>query len=304
MTAIAESTSQADNASTVRTRLRRRLPRVLRDPFGRIGASLLFLLALFTILTPLLSNPNATRIQPARKLLSPALWSHHPAAPSFGTDHLGRNLGVMTALGVRTSLVIGLSAVALAAMTGWLVGGVSGFVGGRLDDLGGRLMDFFSAFPGLLLVIALVTALGSSLRNVIIVLAIATWDIFGRVARAAALALREASFVDAARVSGVSLPRMMLTHVRLNTSSLMAALVVIEVPRLILAEATLSFLGFGLGASQTSLGSLIASERDSLQVNAWAVTFPGIVLSLMCVGLSLFGLGLRNSMGVPTGADL
>lgn len=276
------------------SRLGRAVGQVLREPFGRMGAALLIVLFVCAALTPALADSDSTAIAPTRKLLSPSWWSADPAAPLFGTDHLGRDLGVMAALGVRTSLVIGLSSVALAALVGWVIGGVAGFVGGRVDDIGGRVMDFFSAFPGLLLIIALTTVLGSSMRNVIIVLAIATWDIFGRVARTATLTIRELSFVDAARVSGTSLLRMLLTHVRLSTSTLIGALVAIEIPRIILAESTLSFLGFGLDESHTSLGVLIASERDTLQINPWAVTFSGLVLSWLCVGLSLLGLGIRN----------
>lgn len=272
---------------------------VLRNRFGQIGALLLVALAVFAFVTPLLATPDATAIDPARKLLSPSFWSSEPAAPLFGTDHLGRDLGVMAALGVRTSFIIAICAVTLSGLVGFVIGGVSGFVGGRVDDLGGRIMDFFSAFPGLLLIIALITALGPSLPNVVLVLVIGTWDSFGRIARASALTLRELPFINAARVSGVSLPRMMATHVRLNTFPLVAVLCVIDLPRMILAEATLAFLGFGLDASQHSLGALIAVERDYLQVSWWAVTFPGVVLSGLCVGMALLGLGLRNTVGVP-----
>jgi peptide/nickel transport system permease protein len=270
---------------------------ILRDPFGRMGALLLFALLVFAIATPLLAEPDATSIQATRKLLSPAAFASEPGAPTFGTDHLGRDLGVMAALGLRTSFVIGILAVLLSAAIGWVIGGVSGFVGGRLDDLGGRLMDLFGAFPGLLLIIALMAALGPSPKNMVIVLALASWESFGRVARAAALRLRGLPFIDAARVGGASSTRTLLTHGRLNTLPIMAALCVIQLPRLILGEATLSFLGFGLDASSHSLGSLIAAERDYLQVNTWSVTLPGLVLAVLCVGTALLGLGLRNVQG-------
>lgn len=278
---------------------RRVIRRILKDPFARIGLVLVVLLIAFVFLTPFLTDPNDVRIDGTRRLLGPFEGGD---APLLGTDHQGRSLLITTSRGLRTSFVIGCCAVALSAAIGWIFGVVTGFVGGKLDDFGGRVMDLFNAFPGLLLVIALVTALGPSIPNIIFVLAIVTWVVFGRVARAQALSLSASPFIDAARVSGVGLPRMMGTHVRLNTVSLIGALMVIELPRLILGEAALSFLGFGIEAPNFSLGSVIAEERDYLQVSAWAVTFPGMVLATLCVGTAFLGVGIRTALA-STGSE-
>ncbi|MGE3619915.1 MAG: ABC transporter permease [Acidimicrobiia bacterium] len=263
---------------------------------ARLGLALVVPVALYAVVVPWIADPAATRIDPARRFAPPGFWLVDGSQPFFGTDHLGRDLAVTTALGLRTSILIGLGAVVLSALIGWVFGAVTGFLGGRVDSFGSRVMDLFNAFPGLLLVIGLMTALGSSPRNAVLVLALATWVVFGRVARSQALALRGAPFIDGARLSGVTLPGIVAGHVRRNTFPLVGALCVIELPRLILAEATLSFLGFGIQPPTFSLGRVVAEERDYLQLEPWAATFPGVLLALFCVGVALLGMGLRADL--------
>jgi peptide/nickel transport system permease protein len=269
---------------------------IARDRFGRIGFIILSLLAVFTIVTPMLIPSDRLRLNPTEKLQPPGLFLGD--GPVFGTDHVGRDLALISAHGVRTSLVVGVGAVLLAAAIGWLLGALAGFFGGWLDSLISRTMDLFNAFPGLVLVIALISALGPSTVNLILILALVSWVTFGRVARVQAMSIRVRPFVDAAAVAGVRKPRLLTGHVRLNTQALMASLCIIELPRMILGEAALSFLGFGMRPPRYSLGSIIADERDYLQVQAWAVTIPGIILAMLCVGTAFVGLGASNVLAV------
>jgi peptide/nickel transport system permease protein len=265
---------------------------LLRTRQSRIGLAITLGMLIYAIVVPIFGSSSGQQIDPGNAFQSPGLVFLHPGQAVFGTDHLGRSLAVTTALGLRTSILIGVAAVALASAVGWFVGAVSGFVGGAVEDLGGRLMDLFSAFPGLLLAVSITAAIGGSAENVVIVLALVSWVTYGKVARAEALGLRQLAFIEAAKVNGLTTTQILWRHVRKNTSQVISALCIIDLPRMVIGEATLSFLGFGIQPPTISLGALIASERDFIQVSPWAATFPGVVLSLLCIGLATLGLGL------------
>lgn len=262
--------------------------------FIRTGVIILVPLVLFAIIAPMLAGPDATSFNALRRLQGPRFFPAGGGLLSLGTDHLGRDLGVITALGLRTSLTIGILSVLLTALIGSVVGAVTGYLGGWVDMAGGRVTDVFDAVPGMLLVIALATVLGPSMITLIVVLALAHWVNYARVVRSRCLALSSMSFIDAARVSNVGAPRMLATHIRWNTMTVIVSLSVIQLPQMILGEAGISFLGFGLQPPDLSLGSIMAAEKDFLQINGWAVTFPGLVLTLLCVGAGFLGLGLRD----------
>lgn len=257
-------------------------------PLVTAASVVALVLLLWALLVPLLSPADATAVDPARRFTPPG-----PDA-LLGTDHLGRDLASMIALGLRTSLLMALTVVAVSGALGWLVGAVGAYVGGVTDNVLGRLMDVFNAFPGIILAIALVTALSPSYGALVLVLVLVTWVNYGRVIRARVLSLRREEYIIASRMYGTSLGRILGRHLLPNTGDLLLSISLVQIPNVMLAESTISFLGFGLQPPQVSLGLLISSEKDYLQTNAMPVLVAGAVLVLACTSIATIGLYLRG----------
>lgn len=265
-------------------RVRPRLPRGL----VAVAYAVTVLAVVLAFSVPLLAGHDATAVNPARRFASPG------DGTLLGTDHLGRDLGVMSAIGLRTSLLISLLVVAISCTVGWTLGATSAYLGGFVDNLLGRIMDLFNAFPGLILAIALVTVLGPSFGAIVLVLFLATWVNYARVIRARVLALRREEHVTASRMYGTSMPRILGRHIWPNTADLVLSISLVQIPNVMLAESTISFLGFGLQPPNVSLGLLIATEKDYLQTNGLPVLFAGGILVLVCASIATVGLDIRK----------
>jgi peptide/nickel transport system permease protein len=196
--------------------------------------------------------------------------------------------------GARISLLVGAATVVIAGLIGMALGTISGYRGGFLDSLLMRLADIQLAFPSILFAIMIAAVIGPSVFNVIVTLAITRWVVFSRIARAATLSTKEKEFVTAARSIGATGQRQLLRHI---VPSIIAPLIVIatvEVGLVIIAEASLSFLGLGTPPSQPSWGQTIAQGRDYLNNAWWISTIPGIALCLVVISVGVFGDRLRD----------
>ncbi len=255
------------------------------SPFTWLIVIAALLLAVFV---PLLAPMDAIRVDPGRRFLPPTwgLW--------LGTDHLGRDLFVMISGGLRTSLSLALSVVAVSAILGWIIGSLTGYIGGLFDTALTRIIDVFDAFPGIILSIALVTVLGASYASVFFVLVIVSWMTYARVVRARVLTLRSNEYVVASRMFGSTTAGTIWGHIRPNTVDLVISVAVVQIPQAMLTESTISFLGFGLRPPDISLGYLIASERDYLQTNPLPVIAAGLVLVIVCASIATIGLNFRR----------
>jgi peptide/nickel transport system permease protein len=200
-------------------------------------------------------------------------WDH-----PLGTDGLGRDVLSGVLAGARTSLVVGFGATVLAASVGIAAGLVAGYRGGWWDRVISGVIDLQLAFPGLLLIIVVTSYLDGGLLLVTVLLALVSWMVFARLARSLALTLRERPYVDAARLAGSSHRRVMATHLLANMGSPLATLGLLEVARLILAEAGLSYLGFGVQPPDTSWGLMVAEGQEYLRQAWWIVTVPGLMV--------------------------
>lgn len=273
----------------VAARRRRSLPRWWKAqglPFWSLVVVALCLVYAFVV--PLLTSPELIKIDPAQRFAPLSLI--HP----FGTDHLGRDMFAITAQGLRTSLLISLAVVACSCVIGWVIGALAGILGGAVDGVLSRLMDIFNAFPGLILVIGLLTALGSSFPAIVLVITLATWVNYGRVVRAKVLELRPEAFIVTSRLYGSSVFMTLVRHVWPNTVSLILSISLVQIPNVMLGEATVSFLGFGVQPPDVSLGLIINSEKDYLQVQPLPVVLAGLVLVITCASLAITGLQLRE----------
>jgi peptide/nickel transport system permease protein len=212
----------------------------------------------------------------------------------FGTDHLGRDIASRTIYGSRVSLKISLIAVSIAATLGIIIGLVTGYFRGRIDSLFMSLADIQLAFPFILLIIAVVSVLGPSLKNIIIVLGITGWVVFARIVRSEVLSLREREFISASKALGTSHFTIMFLHLLPNVAASCIVIATLEIARMIMVEAGLSFLGLGIPPPTPCWGGALADGRTYLFTSWWLATFPGIALMLTILGVNMMGDWLRE----------
>lgn len=203
----------------------------------------------------------------------------------LGTDELGRDVLSRLIHGGRVSIAVGIVGAGGAGLLGVFLGLLAGYYRGRVDDAVMRAVDVMAALPTLLIALFFLFVLGGGFWNVVIVLAVVRWRIFARMARGMALSLREQPFVQAARAIGARDTRIIARHLLPNMASPLLVLFTLEVAVLILAEAALSFLGFGIQPPDSSWGLMIARGREYLGSAWWLVTLPG--LAIFCTTLSL-----------------
>lgn len=237
-------------------------------------------------------------MDPAEQVLSarliPPLGVSDRGVHLLGTDPLGRDIASRLLFGGRISMFVGLAAVIVAGGIGVALGLVSGFVRGVWSAVIMRIADIQLALPFMVLALALVAAVGPSLVNLIVVLGVTGWVVYARVVRAETLSLREREFVLAARAVGAGGPRIVLRHILPNASSSIIVLASLQMSRMMLFEASLSFLGVGVPPPTPTWGSMIAEGRGYLGVAWWVSTVPGLALFATVLGVTLVGDRLRD----------
>jgi peptide/nickel transport system permease protein len=253
---------------------------LLRRP-GFVLASALIAFTLLAGLMPwLFSGLDPYATAPAAKLLAPS------SAHWFGTDELGRDLYTRVLYGSRLSVEAALLAVSLALVSGLGLGIVSGFIGGRVDAVIMRFIDVMLALPGLLLALAIVTAIGFGTLPVAIAVGVGIIPGFARTTRAEVLRIKTLPYVEAARVGGASWGRTLLRHVLPNAWGPVAVLATLDFGAAILATAGLSFLGFGAEPPAAEWGTLIANGRQFLITAPWVSLLPGLYVVLVVFSLN------------------
>lgn len=211
----------------------------------------------------------------------------------LGTDTLGRDILSRIIHSARVSLLVAFFGVLVAGAIGVSLGVVAGALRGTADDAIMRLADLQLGFPFLMLALLVLYALGPSLVNMILIFAVVRWPVYARVARSMALSLREAPYVEAARAIGASRWRIIRHHILPNMASPIIVLGTMEIAKLILAEATLSFLGLGIQPPGSSWGLMVAAGRDYVALAWWLVAFPGLAIFLTALSANLLAAWLR-----------
>lgn len=264
------------------------------DRTALVSVIIIVLLLLLSILYPLLSpvDPNASRLT---MRFDPPSWMGGTAG-LLGTDELGRDVLLRIAYGLRTSFIVGLLAVLVSATLGSIVGLVAGYFGGRVDAVLMRLTDIMMAFPGLLLVMLLVVAIGRGIVPLSIVLGLLMWTLYARVVRGAVLSLRSTDLVNAHVAMGAGSMRVLSRHVLPNVVPMIVSVVTVEFGRVMLAEASLSFLGFGVQDPTISLGAILSSGRTYLVQQWWLATFSGVFLLIAVLAINLLGTWLERQI--------
>ena len=256
---------------------------------GLTGMVLVVLVVLIAIFAPLLIPPEYATRMDMRARLAPPNFNHW-----FGTDQLGRDLFYRVMLGARTSINIAASAVLMSLIIGLPLGLISGYFGGRTDNILMRLVDTLLSFPALLLALTISAVLGPNLQNTILAIGIAFTPYLARLIRGEALRVSQMPYVEAARSSGATNTRLIVGHVLPNIMPVVIVQATISLAFAILAEAGLSFLGLGTQPPEASWGLMIQASRDYLDRAPWTALVPGTAVALTVLGLNMFGDVLRD----------
>lgn len=252
-----------------------------------IGALLVLAMGLFGIFAPLIgSSVNSYNLE--ERYRGPSL--DHP----FGQDENGSDVLMKVAIGARVSLSVALGVVFFSSVVGLLIGSVSGFMGGLVDMIVMRLIDVIYAFPGFLLALALVAALGPSLQNLFLALCLTGWTGYARLARGEAMHLRERDYVVAAKALGAGRARILAVHLWPNLLPPLLVQASFGVATTVLTESGLSFLGLGVPPDVPTWGSLLSSGRKIILEAPHVSLFPGMAIVILVFGFNLFGDGLRD----------
>lgn len=274
-----------------RTPWRRRL-----DPRFVIGVVVVTFVVAVAVFAPYLTDWDPVATDLAARLKAPGWRDEDGRVHAVGTDELGRDLLARIIYGARISVLIGVTTVVLTCTVGVLLGVLSGYYRGMVEHVSMRIADIQLAFPFLLLAIAIMAVLRPSLVNVILVLGVTGWVGFARLARAQTLGVATRDYITSARVIGCSDRRIILLYLLPNIASSIIVLATYQVPQMILAEASLGFLGLGVQPPTPTWGAAISAGRDYLATAWWISTFPGLALMLTVVGIGLLGDWLRDTI--------
>ena len=270
--------------------LRRFFARLVREqPLGAAGGIVILLLVLVSIFADSLAPYRYEEIHLRDRLQAPT------AAYLLGTDHVGRDLLSRLIHGARLSLTVGLAATVLTVVVAVLIGGTTGFIGGRLDLVTQRFVDAWMAFPGLLLLLTIMSIAGRGMLQIIIVLGVSGGIPASRVVRGAVLGVKENAYFQAAQAIGSSRRRSLLRHVLPNIAAPIIIIFSINVGGVIMSEAALSFLGFGLPPDIPSWGGMLSREgRQYMEIAPHLALWPGLCLTVVVYSLNMFGDAVRD----------
>ncbi len=245
-------------------------------------------------------DPNAQSL--IRRLAPPSFLGGKEGF-FLGTDQLGRDIASRITYGARTTLLISIAAVVISCLIGTCAGLIAGYKGGTTDAIVLRLIDMQLAFPVILLVIAVVAVVGPSITTLVVVLGISGWPQFARIVRAAVISVREMEYVEAARAIGASGARIVFRHIGPNVLSATIVFATYELSRMILMEATLSFLGLGVQPPTPTWGGMI-SEGQKYLTMAWSASvFPGIAIAATILAVNMLGDVLRDALDPRLSGD-
>ena len=262
---------------------------IKEKPLGAVSAAVVVILVLMSVFAGALAPYDIQDFNAKDRLQGPS------AAHPLGTDHLGRDLLTRIIFGGRLSLFVGLSATAINALVALLVGGISGYVGGKVDVVVQRFVDAWMAFPGLLLLLTIMSIVGRGVPQVILVLGVTGGIAGSRVVRGAVIGVRENTYFQAAQTVGSPLGRTVVRHVIPNIAPVLIVIFSINIGGVMISEASLSFLGFGLPIEVPSWGGLLSREgRNFMEQAPHLAMWPGLFLTITVYSLNNLGDAIRD----------
>jgi peptide/nickel transport system permease protein len=262
-----------------------------RKPLGAFGLLVVVGLILIAAFAPAITPKDPTRFNGLQRLKGPT------AQAWFGTDDKGRDIYSRVVYGARVSVSVAFGAVVISTMLGTAIALISGYAGGWLDAILQRVIDACMAFPWLIVLITLVSVFGAGLGQVVIALGVLSSFGLSRVIRSAVLGVKAQSYFEAASVSGASPPRIVLRHVLPNVFAPLVIAATVSMGGLVLAEASLSFLGFGVPPPTPTWGSMLSVEGRAFMERApWIAIFPGVAIATLVFSFNMLGDALRDVM--------
>lgn len=264
--------------------------RFCRNKMAVIGLAMLCILIILAVFAEYISPYDPIEQNLKNRLQTPS--SEH----FFGTDELGRDIFSRIVYGTRISILVGLIAVGIACVCGSALGAIAGYYGGKLDSVIMRFMDVSMAIPSILLNIAIVSALGPGLQNMMIAIGISTTPRYCRIMRGSILSVRDQEFVEASRASGAGDFFIITKHIIPNSIAPMIVQITMSVGSAILSCASLSFIGLGITPPTPEWGAMLSTGRDFLRDSPHLTTFPGLTIMFAIYAMNLIGDGLRDAL--------
>jgi peptide/nickel transport system permease protein len=261
-----------------------------------IAFIILIFIMFISFTAPLIAPYDPAKSDIMQRLKPPTLTSPLKGGfPHFlGTDQQGRDVLTRLMYGGRVSMGVAFTVVLISGLIGITIGIISGYYGGWVDLFLMRLVDISSSFPGLLIALTFVMVLGPSQVNLTLALLMVGWMVHARMARSQVLTVRETTMVEACRTIGCSKPRIFVTHIFPNILSPMITIYVLEMAHMIMAEANMSFLGYGIQPPASSWGLMIGDGRQYITNAWWLVVFPGIAIAMTVLCLSIIGNWIKD----------
>lgn len=288
---LSTAAQRNDLVALNRTSLARRFRPLLRDKWAT-GSVIFLLLIVLMALTANLFVPDTINSPNFGARLLPPLTDGHIA----GTDQLGRDVFGRLVLGSRISLIVGFGTVFFALLIGIPIGIVAGYFGGWFDTILMRLVDVQLSFPFILLALVINAILGLGLRNILITLVIVGWIEYARIARGETLIVREREYIQAAHLMGAREWVVLFRHILPNITTPLIVIGTLQVARFIIAEASISFLGFGVQPPTPAWGSMVSEGLQFILSAWWLITFPGLLLALVALAVNITGDWLRDTL--------
>lgn len=272
------------------------LRRLWRGGTTRVSLLFLALIVLCAVAPSLLAPFDPYQQDLTKRLLGPVFSDRYSPGHLLGTDQLGRDVLSRIIYGAQITMLVSALAVAVSAVAGTVVGLFAGYRGGWIDLAVMRVMDMQLAFPVMLLVIAVVAVVGPSLLNLILIMGLSGWPRFARIARGSVLSAKEMEYVDAARAVGAGRWRIMFRHILPNIMSALIVYASFELARMILLEASLSFLGLGVQPPIPTWGGMVNDGRQYI-FQAWGLSFfPGLAILALILAINMLGDDLRDAL--------
>ena len=264
--------------------------RILKEKYlATFGLAIILVLVFLALLADIISPYPMDQLNLRDKLQGPS-WEH-----PFGTDEFGRDLLSRIIHGARISMMVGVIGSVYATILSTLIGLVSGYAGGKLDNVVQRFVDSWMAFPDLFLALAMLAVVGPGLTQLIVVIGLLYAISGSRIIRGSVISVKENMYVDAANAIGAPTYRILLRHILPNVFAPIIVLLTTRMASMILVEASLSFLGYGIPPPVPSWGGMLSGAgKEYMLQNPWLALWPGVAISLTVYGINMFGDGLRD----------
>lgn len=261
---------------------------------GLFGAGIVLLVIIVACTATFISPKDPGQQDVINKLKGPVWTENGDQRYILGTDQLGRDILSRLIYGSRITLVVAFAGTICAGIIGVIIGTISGYYGGWIDALIMRVVDVQLSFPFVLLALFIAAVLGPGLKNIIFIAALSAWVRYARLIRGEILSIKEMEYIEAVRSLGASNVRIIIHHILPNVISPVIVIATLEMARIILMEASLSYLGLGVPIEIPTWGRMLADSRVHLVTSPWMAVFPGLAITITVLGVNLLGDWLRD----------